>query len=150
MKKVCTSSMTPVHGTPHCIVRVVLVEEVVLSLIINQAIRIIGPGCLWGEVELWAELFFVVISPIGGEGPRLTQSKDRLYSWSYSTLCRTVAGEIIPLPILILGLIQVNTVLTNLSLNIIGVSIVRLPNAPVSIGCLTLGFCPHPPTTVVL
>ena len=69
MNKVCASSMAPVHGTPHCIVRVVLVEEVVLSLIKNQAIRVIGPGCLWGEVELGAELFLVVISPIGRERP---------------------------------------------------------------------------------
>jgi len=50
--------MSPVHRSPYCAIRIVLVEEMVFVVIEYHSIRVVHPMCGWCKVEEWTVLFF--------------------------------------------------------------------------------------------
>src|ERR1700676_3691531 len=60
MHQVAANSMAPAHMTPSVAERIVLIEEVVLSLVVHQSVRIIHPILFRREMELRTEWFRIV------------------------------------------------------------------------------------------
>ncbi len=58
MDQVIADRMQPVHGTPADIVRIVLGEKMVLSFVINQAVRIVDPALAGREMVNRTDIWF--------------------------------------------------------------------------------------------
>ena len=57
--KVCTSGMSPMHISPHWTIRIVLIEQMVNTIFIHHAIRIIHPAILGSKVIKRTEVLTV-------------------------------------------------------------------------------------------
>src|SRR5688572_13392724 len=60
MDKVCACCMSPMHRTPDCAVRIVLIKQMISVVMKNQSIRIIHPFFFWREMYLWAVRFIEI------------------------------------------------------------------------------------------
>lgn len=54
MHQICADGVAPVNVSMHRGVWIVLVEEVILPLPLDEAIRVIHPVCLRQEVIVWS------------------------------------------------------------------------------------------------
>merc|ERR1719239_143562 len=142
VKKVCTSSMAPVHRTPHCVVRVVLVEKVVLATPVDKAIGVVDPTCFWGKVELWAPLLLIISWGSSGcrslvQGAGLTEGVDwNIGSAANDTLVNTMTRKVVPHSVVVFRCINVDAVFALLIRGVVCTSIIWLSMVPVKVYCL--------------
>ena len=59
MDEVTTDGVAPVHVAPFPSVRVVLVEEVIFTIVIDESVGVIDPAALGAEMKLWAERLLI-------------------------------------------------------------------------------------------
>src|SRR5450432_324413 len=52
VQQVPADCVSPMHGTPNSAVRKILKEQMIYSMIIYKAVRIIHPACFWREMNL--------------------------------------------------------------------------------------------------
>ena len=53
MQKVCAHCMAPSHVSPNYVIRIVLEKQMVLTLVIHEAVGVIDPILGRCEMELW-------------------------------------------------------------------------------------------------
>jgi hypothetical protein len=52
MDEVLAGSMSPMHGPPDDVSRVMLKEKMIHAIVIDEAVRVVGPLFLWREMQL--------------------------------------------------------------------------------------------------
>ena len=54
--------MSPVHWSPVCTIRMILIKQMILSIMIRKSIRVIHPADSWSQVKrrsfIWSNFFF--------------------------------------------------------------------------------------------
>src|SRR5688572_24643054 len=66
LDQVLAHGMSPTHVAPFVALRIVLVEQMILPLEVDHAVRIVHPVFRWGEVKLRSEWLIVGTSAESG------------------------------------------------------------------------------------